>query len=171
MRRETSLLRKENGIIFTPQISTSPETGIWANINHCTARNLTFFSGSYPNSVRFMFNGGIKIDRQETIIAKLPDFWKASVIIHDGENEYRDLIFIRGAANEIQAMAEARYQASHWWDVEDDKERNPVMPPDVWEEQHGYRTIELDYVSKIDTLEMLLETLSVIDFKEEHVQR
>jgi hypothetical protein len=167
LNKEENLKRKENGIIFAPQISTDPETGIWVNTSHCNAKNLFFFDAMHRNLVRYVTGGGIRIGLEEKVIAKLPDFWKASIIVHDGENEYRDLIFISGAANGNQAMSEARFQAGHYFNEEEQNTGHV----DSWQEQHGYRIIELNYVTKIDTLEQLFDSLTIVDFEEGHVQR
>lgn len=63
-------------------------------------------------------------------------------------------------------MTEARYRAARWYDSED-----PAPPctnwgencKDCWEEQHGYRIIELEGVIKVSNLRELLGTLFVVD--------
>jgi len=95
--------------------------------------------------------------------------WKARITTHDGENEYSDDIFIRGAKTEEEALKEARYQAQHWYGYEDEEEATPsAYGEDCWDEAGGYRIIELEGVSRIDTLEELLATLYVVDFKDKH---
>ena len=96
--------------------------------------------------------------------------WKATVNIHDGEFEYSDDLFIRGATTEEEALKEARYQAQHWMGA--GEEATPYdgfgHNGDCWEEAGGYRIIELEGVRRIDTMEELLSALYVVEFKEVH---
>jgi hypothetical protein len=93
--------------------------------------------------------------------------WKARITTHDGENEYSDDIFIRGAKNEEEALKEARYQAQHWYGDEA-KPNTDFGDKDYWDEAGGYRIIELEGVRKIETWEELLQALYVVDFKDKH---
>jgi hypothetical protein len=113
-----------------------------------------------------MTNGGIRIEQEEKVTVKLPDFWKAEVTEYDGENEYRTSMFIRGAATEEDALKEARYQAEHWY--AEGCTLEPTLGPDHWQENQGYRLLQLEGIQKIGTLEELLLTLFVVDFKEVH---
>lgn len=94
--------------------------------------------------------------------------WKARITTHDGESEYIDDIYIRGAKTEEDARKEAVYQARHWYGEE---EAEPCITwgyncQDVWDEPHGYRIIELESVQRIENLQALLDSLSVIEYKE-----
>ena len=125
-----------------------------------------FFADGYPIEVRFSTKQGIRTDQEDKLTVKLPDFWKAMLTEYDGENEYQGDIFIRGARTEEDAMKEARYQAEHWYPEGCTLE--PNFGPEHWVENHGYRLLQLEGVWKIETLEELLRTLLIVDFKEVH---
>ena len=95
--------------------------------------------------------------------------WKATIVTHDGEFEYSDDIFIRGAKTMEEALKEARYQAQHWLSFEGDEDATPntyYSDKDCWDEAGGYRIIELEGVREIKTLEELMSALHVADFKD-----
>jgi hypothetical protein len=95
------------------------------------------------------------------------NLWKAKITTHDGESEYTDDIFIRGAKTEEDAIKEARFQARHWYG-EAAEPYSDGLREDCWEERGGYRIIELDGVQKINSLKELLQTLYIVDYKEDH---
>ena len=52
--------------------------------------------------------------------------WKANLTVHDGEFEYNQDIYIEGAKTEEEAMSEARYQTSIWFN--DEEPAKPYQP-------------------------------------------
>ena len=102
---------------------------------------------------------------------EFPLLWKAKIVTHDGENEYMDDIYIRGAKTEEEALKEARWQAQHWMDAGEEATPNTDFgDKDCWDEAGGYRIIELQGVRRIETWEELLSALYVVDFKAKHEQ-
>lgn len=90
-----------------------------------------------------------------------PELWKATIEVRDGEYEYSDDIFIKGAATEEEARKEAEWQARHWFD---DEEAKPVPETPGWfEEANGYRWIRQTRLTKITTLEELLASLFIVE--------
>ena len=89
--------------------------------------------------------------------------WKANLTVHDGEFEYNQDIYIEGAKTEEEAMSEARYQASIWFNDEE-----PAEPyceaDDSWEERSGYRIISLQGVRRIEGWQELLSSVYPVKF-------
>ena len=94
------------------------------------------------------------------------NLWKATVNDQDGENEYYDAIFIRGAKSRADAEKEARYQAQNY--LCENCTPLPEYGDNYWREIDGHRVIELERVEQIDSMEALLKGLNVVDFKAEH---
>jgi hypothetical protein len=90
------------------------------------------------------------------------NLWKARITTHDGESEYSDDVFIRGGTEE-EALAEARYQARHWYGDADEEATPSYLGGDRWDEAGGYRIIELEFVQKVETLEELMSSLHIIE--------
>jgi hypothetical protein len=105
-----------------------------------------------------------------TFNSVLTDFWKANIVIHDGEYEYLCDCFIRGAKTEEEARKEARYQAQHFIG---DKEATPntdfSQDNSYCNELNGYRLIELKGVRRIATFDELMENLFLVDYQEREV--
>lgn len=94
------------------------------------------------------------------------NLWKASITIHDGEFEYSNDVFIRGAESEEEAMKEAQRLAQatlSWGEGEDDKATPCEDRENSWEEKGGYRIVELESVRKIESVDELLSSLYVVD--------
>lgn len=94
------------------------------------------------------------------------NLWKATVNVQDGDNEYYDVIFIRGAKSRADAEKEARHQAQNY--LSENSTPVPQYGDNYWREVDGYRVIELERVERIDSLESLLKALTIVDFKAEH---
>jgi hypothetical protein len=102
-----------------------------------------------------------------TFNSVLTDFWKANIVIHDGEYEYLCDFFIRGAKTEEEAQKEARYQAQHFIGDEEATPNTDFGPDNnYWNELNGYRLIELKGVRRITTFDELMENLFIVDYQE-----
>lgn len=106
-----------------------------------------------------------------TFNSVLTDFWMARITVYDGDSEYSDDIFIRGAATEEQAMNEARYWVIRYWHEDEDLcIPEPGLGEDYWTEGGGgCRIIQLVSVRKITTFDELMENLFIVDYREREV--
>ena len=95
------------------------------------------------------------------------DLWKAHVVVMDGEFEYGEDIFIRGAKDIDQATKEADSFARNYWDEGEEMKETSMLPEGsgCYEEGHGYRLVKRQSVEQIRTLGELMDALCVIDVK------